>query len=248
MDLFVPPRRPSRELLDDPALPTDEMARSLRDLEYVNRRWGASRALARHLIPRMRGSGERSFTLLDVGAGSGAASATLAAQLARARLDVRVVAADLQWRHLAAGRSRLPNGRALALGADAFRLPFPDAAADWAVSTLFFHHFSPQENVRLLRELARVARKGFALLDLRRHLFPLLFVTLAGRFAFESHASIHDGAVSVRQAYTQAEAEEITRSAVPGSRVERVFPYRLLISGASIPPPSHSASNPSRQV
>jgi SAM-dependent methyltransferase len=242
LNLLVPPRRPGRELLDDPALPSEEMARSLRDLDYVHRRWGGSRALARHLIPRMRRLGARTFVLLDIGAGSGTASVDLAAQLSKAGLDARVVATDLQWRHLAAGRNGSSPGSASRLAADAFDLPFRDGAADWAVSTLFFHHFSPEENVRLLRELARVARHGFALLDLRRHLFPLLFVKLAGRLAFESHASLHDGTVSVGQAYTPQEAREITLSAVPGSRVERIFPYRLLICrDPDLPAPESSA-------
>src|SRR5262249_1558418 len=157
-------------------------------------------------------------------------SSALAERIARSGFHVRVVAVDLQWRHLATGRHRTFNGTR-GLAADAFRLPFRTGAADWVVSTLFFHHFSPDENVRLLKEFARVSRQGFVLLDLRRHLFPLLFVTLAGRVAFQSHASVHDGPASVRQAYTRAEAEAITREAVPGSRVRRVFPYRILISG-----------------
>jgi ubiquinone/menaquinone biosynthesis C-methylase UbiE len=206
------------------------MERSLRDIDKVNRRWGTSRVIARHLIPLMRSSGRAAFTVVDVGAGSGVSSAALQEHLARAGLVVRMISADLQWRHLAAGRRRLPSG-ARAVAADAFCLPFPAGAADWTVATLFFHHFSPEENVCLLREFARISRYGFALVDIRRHLFPLLFVGLAGRLAFESETSIHDGPASVRQAYTRAEAARISGQAVVGSRVRQIFPYRLLIWG-----------------
>jgi ubiquinone/menaquinone biosynthesis C-methylase UbiE len=207
------------------------MERSLRDIENVNRRWGATRAIAGHLIPRMRSAGRTSFTLLDIGAGSGAASVELQRLLREAGLTVHVLATDLQWRHLAAGRRRLGRGAPPELAADAFQLPFPEGAADWAVATFFFHHFSPEQNVRLLREFSRVARSGFVLADVRRHLFPLLFVTLAGRVVFESKTSIHDGPASVRQAYTPSEASEISERAVEGSRVRQLFPYRLLIFG-----------------
>jgi SAM-dependent methyltransferase len=140
------------------------------------------------------------------------------------------VAVDLQWRHLAAGRAE-HGGGIPSVAANAFALPFADGAADWIVSTLLFHHFSPEENRALLAEVARVARRGFAMLDLRRHLFPWMFVRLAGPLVFESRASIADGPASVLQAYTPEEARAIARGAVPAARVEPVFPYRILITG-----------------
>src|SRR5690242_15603606 len=56
MSLLVPPRRPSHERLDDPALPAEEMRRSLEDLRLVNRRFGGLRPLVRHVLERVRGT------------------------------------------------------------------------------------------------------------------------------------------------------------------------------------------------
>ncbi|MEP6802244.1 MAG: methyltransferase domain-containing protein [Acidobacteriota bacterium] len=230
MSLLVPPRRPARELLDDVALPAEDMARSLRDLDLVNEKWGGSRALETHLLSRMEKTRGEKIVVLDVGAGSGAVARALGDRLAWGGHRATVVAVDLQWRHLAAGRAA--RGRdAPALAADAFSLPLSTGGADWVVSTLVFHHFSPEENGALIREFARVSRRGFALLDLRRHLFPWIFVSIAGRIVFQSRVSLLDGQASVLQAYTVEEAREIARAAVSGSRVEPVFPYRMLISG-----------------
>ncbi len=230
MSLLVPPRRPSREMLDEASLPSEEMARSLQDLELVNASWRSAGALADSLVPGMKSGGLARYTLLDVGAGSGGVSRSLARRLDRKGLRATVVAVDLQWRHLAAGAAARSGG-VTAAAADAFALPFGARSVDWVVSTLFFHHFSPEQNVRLLRELARVARRGFTLLDLRRHLVPLILVSVAGRLVFRSPVSLADGAASVRQAYTLEEARRIAAEAVPGARVERRFPYRLVISG-----------------
>jgi ubiquinone/menaquinone biosynthesis C-methylase UbiE len=228
---LIPARRAAREQLDDPSLPSEEMARSLEDIALVNRRWGGSRALARHIGTRLREARISRARILDVGAGSGDVTQRLSRQLERAGLTVTATATDLQWRHLAVGRRML--GEPLrAAAADAFLLPFADGSFDWTISTLFFHHFAPGDNVRMLRELARVSRQGFAVLDLRRHLFPLLFVRLAGSLLFRSRVSLEDGAASVRQAYTPEEARRIAADAVPGARVEKVFPFRLLISGS----------------
>jgi ubiquinone/menaquinone biosynthesis C-methylase UbiE len=231
-------RRPSAERLDDPGLSSDEMRRSLEDLRLVNRRWGGSRALARHLIARLDGAGRgERVRVVDVGAGSGDASRRLEEALREAGRDARVVALDLQWRHLSAGRAMgrdaPPAAPLRAVAADGLRLPLPDGSADFAVSTLFFHHFSPEENAAIVAELRRVARRGFAVLDLRRSVVPLAFVAVAGSLVFRTRVSVEDGMASVRQAYTPEEAEAIARRLAPDARAERVFPFRFLLHGSA---------------
>jgi ubiquinone/menaquinone biosynthesis C-methylase UbiE len=257
MGLVLSRRCPSAERLDDPHLSPEEMRRSLEDLRLVNRRWGAAGALARHVLARLdpASSAER-IRILDVGAGSGDVARSLEANLRRAGRDARVIAADVQWRHLAVGRAMARDavGRAMAhdavgratardasdraervgsAAADAFRLPLSDRSVDLAVSTLFFHHFSPEENAAILRELCRVARHGFAVLDVRRSAVPLAFVAVAGRLVFRARVSVEDGVASVRQAYTPEEAAEIARRVVPAARAERVFPFRFLLHGSA---------------
>ncbi|MFN2633605.1 MAG: hypothetical protein ABR610_09340, partial [Thermoanaerobaculia bacterium] len=105
MSFLVPVRRPAREILDDENLAPEEMARSLRDLDRVNRSWGGSKALERHLLSRMTAARGEPILVLDVGAGSGGVTRTLGRRLARAGHRATVVALDLQWRHLAAGRA-----------------------------------------------------------------------------------------------------------------------------------------------
>ena len=229
MSFWVPPRRPSRELLDDPDLPCGEMRRNLEDLRLVNLHWGGARALERHLLARMRALGDRPLRVLDVGAGSGDVAGRLQHRLRAERRAVTVVALDLQWRHLKAGRlmNRFPPP---AVTADAFRLPFAAGAFDFAVSTLFFHHFSPEENRELLSEISRVARHGFAFLDLRRSRLPALFVSVAGPLLFKSPVSVADGMASIRQAYTVEEALRIGEAAGSPVRARRVFPFRWLLA------------------
>jgi SAM-dependent methyltransferase len=231
VSFLVPPRRPSDEILDDPEIPTEEMYRSLEDLALVNRWWGSHRALERFLVSEIRRQGVERPVVLDVGAGSGAVSRRLARRLAGAGHPAKVFAFDFQWRHLLAGR-RITGEAFPSVAADAFGLPFADKSVDWIVSTLFFHHFSPEENVRLLASFERVARRGFALLDLTRHALPLAFISIAG-LLFKTRVSLCDGISSVRQAYTPDEARRIAQDAVPGARVDAVFPFRYLLSATS---------------
>jgi ubiquinone/menaquinone biosynthesis C-methylase UbiE len=229
---FVPPRRPGHEWLDDPALPSEEMAASLGDLAGVDRAWGGSSSLARWLLARIPPREGRTASILDLGAGSALPTRKLRRHLAQAGIDARVFALDLQWRHLAAGACMDGPEPLPGLAADAFRLPLLAGSVDWVVATLLLHHFSPDELSNLFLEIRRVARLGFALLDLRRHRAPLAFVAVAGRLAFQSRVSVHDGVASVRQAYTPEELRAIVATSAPRARVERVFPFRILVSSS----------------
>jgi SAM-dependent methyltransferase len=235
VSFLVPPRRPSLELLDDPHLPPADMAESLGDIARVDRAWGGSRLLTRWLLARIPSRERRPASVLDLGAGSAVPARRLRRLLAEAGIDAKVFALDLQWRHLAAGarmdgREPLPG-----IAADALCLPLPAGSVDWVVATLLLHHFSPGQLAELFLEIRRVARLGFALLDLRRHSAPLAFVAVAGRFAFQSRVSIHDGIASVRQAYTPEELRAITSGSAPRAKVERVFPFRILVSSSELP-------------
>lgn len=235
MSWLVPPRRPGHELLDDPTLAPDEMARNLAELARIDRFWRGSSALARWLVERSSVPGR--IRILDLGAGSAVPSGRLSRELAKAGLTSSVVALDLQWRHLAAGRGA--RGRQVRpVAADALHLPLPDGSVDFVVSTLLLHHLSPVNLAALFSEIRRVARRGFALLDLRRHRVPLAFLSAAGRVLFDSKITRHDASVSVRQAYTPAELRTILAAVAPRARVVRLFPYRLLVASATESPRS----------
>jgi len=230
VSLLVPPRRPSRELLDDPSLSAEEMAGSLADIATLDRRWGGSRILARWLLARAASDpSPRRARVLDIGAGSGEPTRRLRRALATGGLDADVFALDLQWRHLAAGAGTgdppLPS-----IAGDAFHLPLADASVDWVVSLLFLHHFTREELAAIFEEIGRVSRRGFALLDLRRHVLPLAFVSVAGRFLFRTRTSRLDGAASIRQAYTPPELAAIAGRGGRAAEVRQVFPYRLLVT------------------
>ena len=100
------------------------MRRNLEDLRAVNLHWGGARALERHLDSRLRAlpSSPDTARILDVGAGSGDVAARLEQRLRRRGHRVRVMALDLQWRHLRAGRS-IAQPPPPAVAGDAFRLP-----------------------------------------------------------------------------------------------------------------------------
>ncbi|MBX9602893.1 MAG: methyltransferase domain-containing protein [Bryobacteraceae bacterium] len=211
------PRLIRPEILD--TLPAGEARASLADLTRINRETGAYRVL-RELLATLVRAGE-SFTMLDVGAASG----DLAAETRRLYPGARVTLLDYALSHLPSAGDRV--------AADAFRLPFRDGSFDFVFSSLFLHHFSNEDVIRLYREGRRVARQAVLTIDLERH--PLAYYFLpATRWWFGwDQVTLHDGPISVEASFRPPELRELAEAAgLTGVRVRRHRPsFRLSLMG-----------------
>ena len=209
--MLTPPRVESDELLDEHDVPREEMERSLRDLRAINRYLGGLgmyRTLVREIPPR---------SILDLGAGTCDQLDMLPGVALRVGMDRNIA-------HLAYLRD---GSRVHRVAGDALQLPFRGDAVDLVTSSHFFHHFSPEENGRILAESMRVARKGVAVTDTRRHLLPLLFVNVLGWLRLVGRITALDAPASVRQGYTVQEVEAVASTTKAGRwRILRRWPFR----------------------
>jgi SAM-dependent methyltransferase len=212
--MFTPTRIEVDELLDEHDAPAVDVERSLRDLRFINRYLGGT-AIYRRLAARFAPS-----SILDVGTGS--------SDLLEATSGVPLkIGMDYKIDHLLFGRD---GSDVLRVVGDARRLPFRSNSVDLVTSSHFFHHFGIDDNVAILSDSLRVARRGVAVNDTRRHYVPLLLVRLLGALGLFGRITRFDAPASVRQGYTVRESESVA-SAVPAARwkVRRVWPFRVAI-------------------
>jgi ubiquinone/menaquinone biosynthesis C-methylase UbiE len=202
------------------------------ELRRVNRWLGDSRALARSVLPDIARDGVREFSLLDVGAGTGELLREAAAWARGRGMKARLVGLELNGR---AARGILEESRAFpeieAVRGDALALPFGDGAFDYAMCSLFTHHFRDEECVRVLREMSRVVRRRVYCIDLHRHPVAYYFYTTIGRLFLQNRLVREDGALSILRGFRSAELRRLAeRAGLSNSKVERRFPYRLVLS------------------
>jgi ubiquinone/menaquinone biosynthesis C-methylase UbiE len=208
--MLTPRRIETEELLDEHDAPRADMERSLRDLRRINKFLGG-RGVYRRLLRRLGGA----RSIVDVGTGT---SDNLEG------LDALRVGVDFKLEHLLYARN---NGVHKVVG-DALRLPFRDNAVDVVTSAHFFHHFSDEENTRILAESLRVARRGVVVNDTRRHYVPLLLVLLLAWLRLVGRITRFDAPASVRRGYTVDEAQAIVaRVRAARGQVVRAWPFRF---------------------
>jgi ubiquinone/menaquinone biosynthesis C-methylase UbiE len=223
--LIRPQRERAPELMDGAEVDPSELARSLTDLQEVNRWLGGARAALDALVPLLRPDGARELRVLDVGTGSADIPLALSAWAREAGRPLRVVATDVHPGTLAVARQRAAHDPGVQVEvADALDLPYADGAFDVAMCHTALHHFDPAGAVRVLVELGRVATRGVVVSDLYRSWVGLAAARLLALTVWRRHpVTRHDGPVSVRAAFTPAEMRALAAEA--GLRVTRLRTY-----------------------
>lgn len=227
---LTPARVEAPELLDlGEGAPQDVQA-SLADLWRINRYLGGMEAVTRYLYPRLQTiSGPA--TVADIGTGSADIPRTIAFWAQQQGIQVRLVGLDLAGRHLKLAKLNTQHLAHISLvQADANHLPFRAGTVDYIISSLFLHHFTPDQAVNLLRQAFAQARHGIIFSDLTRGWLPLVGFKLGQPIFARSYITRYDGVVSVRRAYTPLEMLELARAAgIPQPRVYRCWAWRMTL-------------------
>lgn len=213
-----------------------DVAANLNEMDRINRYLGGWRAITRHLYPRLHQlkrsrSAAQSLRLADLGTGSAALPAVLAHWAQRQGYALQIVAVDWAERQLRLAQPQTWHLPAITLlRADATHLPLPAQSVDFVIASLVLHHFSPTALQALLTSARRVARAGLVMGDLVRGVLPrLAFHVLQPIFA-RATLTRHDGALSIRRAYTPAELQAIALAAgLPQPRVHPHWPWRMTL-------------------
>lgn len=214
--MLTPKRVETEELLDEHDAPREDMERSLRDLRWINF-WCGGIRIYRSLLRKLIPSAER-LRILDVGTGTSDLLESLDGDHLRIGLDFKID-------HLLYLRD---GSKVRRIVGDAHRLPFRDSGVDVVTSAHFFHHFTAEENAGILRESLRIARRGVAVNDTRRHYAPLLFVLLLGWLRLVGRITRFDAPASVRRGYTISEAREVVaKVGARKAKVVRAMPFRF---------------------
>jgi hypothetical protein len=209
-----------------------EVAASLADIDRINRYLGGRRALTLHLYPRLKRLAQRAeaITLIDLGTGSADIPIALAGWARRHQIRLHILAVDIARRHLDVARAQVAALPEVTLvQADAGRLPLLPGRADFVISSLFLHHFSPSLLVRLLSH-AGAAAGCVIMSDLVRGRLPLIAFKLVQPIFARSSVTQHDGALSIRRAYTPGELRQLAAQAgLPRVKVHTHWPWRMTL-------------------
>ncbi|MDT5123948.1 MAG: hypothetical protein QOC96_3430 [Acidobacteriota bacterium] len=221
------------EHLDKGDYTPEEYEGCMVELRRINRWLGDASALRRSLLAEIEREELKSFSVLDVGAGTGELLRVIADWAQTSGRSALLVGLELNAR---SAKATLEESREFAtissVRGDALRLPFADNSFDYAICSLFTHHFKDEQVVAILNELSRVAHRRIFIIDLHRHPLAYYLYTTVGHLFLHNRLIREDGALSILRGFRPVELERLASQAhLANINVERRFPFRLVLSG-----------------
>ncbi len=224
------------ERLDTGDYTADEYERFLVEIAFINRRIGDESALRKTLLREIERENIQNFSVLDVGAGSGELLRVIADSARKQNRKTWLCGIELNARSARAIRENSGDFNEIeGIRADAFSLPFADNAFDYAMCSLFTHHFTDENVVAILAEMQRVARRKIYVIDLERKFAAYFLFKIFCRLNRLSNLVREDGSLSVLRGFKFDELEKLGRAAnLKNVSVRKIAPYRLVLEGGKI--------------
>lgn len=220
------------ERIDTGDYTTEEYEVCLSELRFINRWIGDIYALKATLLKEIRRQNLQEFSVLDVGAGSGEILREIAKFSRKENRKAKLF--GLEYNELSAKSISYESKdfqEISAVRGDGFSLPFANNSIDYIICSLFTHHFTDENVVKILAEMKRVSSRGVYIIDLHRH--PIAYgLYKAFCVAFWiSNLVKEDGSLSVLRGFKPKELKDLAEKAeMENISVTRHFPFRLVLS------------------
>ena len=226
----VPAQRFDPELLDGALGDQAALRGNLGDMALANRLLLSNRAVLHHIERWLIDwPADKMATLLDVATGAGSLPRAIQRWARRRGRQVRLLASDVDPAITRIARDALgPSGVGL-IRHDALRMPFADHSIEVVTCAFSLHHFARGAAAALLREMARVARLGVVVSDLRRSYVAYWGARMLA-LGPVNRLSRHDGPLSVLRAYTPDEAHALADAAGLHGRARAEPLFRLMMT------------------
>jgi len=195
------------EIMDDLQLKGDEMKSLLTDLGKVNRRLGGNSITINGVKRLLKGrSKNETIRIIDLGCGDGAILRKCAAFGKANGFNFQLIGIDANPFILEEARNRSEGFQNINyIEMDIFSEEFKAMNCDIVLCTLFLHHFTFPEIIKLMTKLVSLAKVGIVVNDLQRSIIAFWLFRIFSQIFLKTSIAKHDGLVSVARGFRKNE-------------------------------------------
>jgi len=203
-----------KELIDDLNCDGDELRQTLRELKTINKLLGGNHVTTNGIDKLLKESVTQKVTIADIGCGGGDMIRVMHDWSQKKKLKASFAGIDANPNTIAVAAANLGDLLNVHFEAlDVFDPAFQQQQVDIVTCTLFTHHFTDEELIRMFRSFKEKAKIGMVINDLHRHPLAFYSIKLLTRLFSKSRLVINDAPVSVTRGFRKKEIEDILSKA-----------------------------------
>jgi SAM-dependent methyltransferase len=207
-------RSQQEEIMDDLHCSGEVVNQTLRELEFINKWLGGNAITLNGIRALLKNQPVNRVTLADLGCGSGEMLKLIKVRLQARNITASLTGIDANPNIIAYAKENCAGDSSIELLAENILTDeFRGRKFDIIMATLFFHHFTSEQLVILLKQLTTQARIGMVINDLHRHPLAYYSIKLLTTLFSKSAMVKYDAPLSVLRGFTRNELLLILKEA-----------------------------------
>lgn len=215
--------------MDRNDIPEKDLYRNYRELHIINQQLGGYRITLKGLTRIVKGM--TSFSILDIGCGGGDMLKTIAVWGRKNNFQLQLTGVDISAAAIQYSKENCKSFPEIECRQeDVFQHLGSGKSYDVIMNTLFMHHFTDDQIVRLLLLMKNNADRGFVINDLQRHPLAYYSIKWITKFFSQSYLVKNDAPLSVLRGFRLEDWWHLLSKAfITNALISREWAFRYLV-------------------
>jgi 2-polyprenyl-3-methyl-5-hydroxy-6-metoxy-1,4-benzoquinol methylase len=200
-----------KELLDGNDIPFEDIVLNMKELDFINSNLGGH-AISIEGFKKLIGQKKR-ITVCEIGCGGGDNLNAINDYCIKNDIEASFIGIDINKECIDFARQHCKTKNVLFIGSDYKQVQFENGSPDIIFSSLFCHHFTDAELVKMLIWMESQSTHGFFINDLHRHPLAYHFIKIATRVFSKSYLVKNDAPLSVLRSFKKNDWERLLKAA-----------------------------------
>ena len=215
-----------KELLDGKNIPFEDIKRNMQELDFINRHLGGHKIT----VKGVKGlAGKPVLHIAEIGCGGGDNLRVIKSWCEKRNIKVDLTGIDINQQCILFAKGRSSNKDINFICSD-YQLAKFDTLPDIIFSSLFCHHFTNEELIKIIQWMDSHSKTGFFINDLHRHPLAFYSISLLTKVFSKSYLVKHDAPLSVKRGLVKKEWQNIfAQAGIKNYEIKWQWAFRWLI-------------------
>lgn len=217
-----------KEIMDDLEFEGPVLDQSLKELRTINKLLGGNKVTTNGLNQLIKKNPQDSYSIADIGCGGGDMIRVMADWAKKNLIPCNFIGIDANPNTIAFAKERLKDLDHVNFKVEnVFDESFKQEQVDIITCTLFTHHFTDEELLKLFSSFLKKARLGIVINDLHRHRLAYFSIKALTRLFSKSPMVQNDGPLSVLRGFSKKDFISILAQAgIKNSQIKWFWAFR----------------------